>query len=215
VGVDFNALTLGAFVVGPVGTEVDSSFVTGGGDSAGNFSAGAACPDGFATCVPPSVPAGSIYTYVIDVVPGAETIPNDAPFPEPATIVDPGVVSSFSLGFAPAGFNGVAGYDFTQAANEGLAFSIEEDDTTGYLTWTSIADDWTAGDAMTFFFQTTQGPSGPGGQYVLTGDLASGTAAGPLPAPIPVPPAPVPVTGSALFLLTALAASLGLSRRRA
>ena len=202
---DLDTLVLGATVVGPVGPTVDSSFLTpDGAASIGDFSGGAACPDGFAECIPPQNPAGTVYTFFQTVVPGADTVANDPPFAGPGP-VDPGVATSYALGFAPAGFNGLAGYGFAEAGP--LSFDIDRADD-GSLTFTSTGDDWTAGTGVTFFFQTTRPPSGPGGRYVLSGDL-SGTAAGPLP-----DPAPVPLPAGGWLLLAGLAALRGVRPAR-
>ena len=206
--IDLDGLALGAFVVGPVGPTVDSNFETEDGGALGDFSGGAACPAGFASCIPPENPADTVYTFVQTVVPGVDAVPNDAPFVG-ADVVDPGVVASYAIGFAPSGFDGTAGYSFGDAEGPGLSFEIDEA-ADGTLTFASVGADWTAGQSVRFFFQTTQPPSGPGGAYILSGD-GTGTAAGPLPAEI----APIPVPAGGLLLLSAFGAMIAWRRRTA
>ena len=76
---DLNSLTLGANIVGPVGPTVNASFVNNDAESLGDIRSGVACPDGFATCVPPNNPAGTIYTYVYEIAPGINAFQNNAP----------------------------------------------------------------------------------------------------------------------------------------
>lgn len=197
---DLDGVALGAFVEGPVGVTVDSSFVAGDA-SVGDFSGGAACPEGFEACVPPENPEGTLYSFVQTVVPGEDAVPNDPPFAEAPDTVDPGPVGSYAIAFRPAGFTGTAGYSFSDAEAAGVEFALDQG-SDGALTFSVTDGEWTAGEGVRFFFETTQPPSGPGGTYAL-GD---GVAAGPLPAPIPVP--------AALPLLAAALGGLALLRRR-
>ena len=206
---DLDGLALGPLVVGPVGVTVDSSFVAGGfaaegGASTGDFSGGAACPPGFAACVPSANPAGTVYTFVQTVVPGADAVPNDPPFEPAPPVVDPGPIGAFAVAFRPAGFTGTAGYSFADAEAAGIDLALDRP-ADGSLVFGVASGEWTAGEGVRFFFQTTQPPSGPGGAYALAGD-PSGVAPGPLPAPIPAP--------ATLPLLAAALAALGLRRRR-
>ena len=197
---DLDGVALGAFVEGPVGVTVDSSFVAGD-VSTGDFSGGAACPAGFAACVPPENPAGTLYSFVQTVVPGADTVPNDPPFADAPATVDPGPVDAFAVDFRPAGFTGTAGFSVSDAEAAGIDLALHQG-SDGALTFSVTEGEWTAGESVSFFFETTQPPSGPGGTYALAG----GVAAGPLPAPIPVP--------AALPLLAAGLGGLVLLRRR-
>ena len=194
--VDLDGRTLGAFVAGPVGVTVDSSFVAGE-FSTGDFSGGAACPEGFADCVPPQNPPGTVYSFVQTVVPGVDSTPNDPPFADQPPVTDPGVVEAYAVSFRPAGFTGAAGYSFSDAEAAGVAFAVDRA-ADGSLTYSVSEGEWTAGESVRFFFDTTQPPSGPGGAY----ELADGTAAGPLPAPIPAP-ASLPILAGGLLLLVA------------
>lgn len=197
---DLDGLTLGPFVEGPVGVTVDSSFVAGDA-SLGDFSGGASCPEGFAACVPAENPEGTLYRFVQTVVPGADAVPNDLPFADAPATVDPGAVDSYAVAFRPAGFTGIAGYSVSDAEAAGVSFALDRG-SDGALTFSVTEGEWTAGEGVRFFFETTQPPSGPGGIYAL-GDAV---APGPLPAPIPAP--------GALPLLAAGLLGLGLLRRR-
>jgi hypothetical protein len=194
--VDLDGRTLGAFVVGPVGVTVDSSFVAGE-FSTGDFSGGAACPEGFGECVPPQNPPGTVYSFVQTVVPGVDSTPNDPPFADQPPVGDPGVVEAYTVAFRPAGFTGEAGYSFADAEAAGVAFAVSTGPD-GSIAFTVTEGEWSAGEGVRFFFDTTQPPSGPGGTY----ELGGGTAAGPLPAPIPVP-ASLPLLAGGLLLLAA------------
>lgn len=184
VSSNLDDLDLGATIVGPVGPEVETTLLNGAGQGIGDLISSVSCPTGFMTCLPPSNPAGTLYTYVHQVIPGVD-LPNDAPFPNPPDVIPFDNVGSFSLGFTAYGFNGVAGVSFSQANAANVSFDIDLSDT-GLLTWNSNSDDWDSGEVMTFFWQTTQAPSGPGGQYLISDNATSGSGAGPLPIPIMV-----------------------------
>lgn len=205
---DLDGLALGAKIVGPVGPEVETSLINPAGESLGDLSSSVSCPDGFAQCTPPSNPAGTIYTYVHTVTPGVD-LPNDGPFlPNPDVVIAFDDVTEFGLGFEAVGFNGVAGYRFSDAAaalGGADAFDIEQLGD-GSLLWTLSTNDWDVGESISFFWQTTQPPSGPGGVYSISDGLATGSGAGPLPTAVPEP-------GTAAML--GLFLGLGRVRRRA
>jgi hypothetical protein len=183
---DLDTLILGAKIVGPVGPEVNTSLVDANGNSLGDLSGSVSCPAGFGTCQPPSNPSGTIYTYVHEVTPGVD-FPNDAPFPQPPVVMPFEDVTDFSLGFDAAGFIGVAGFSFSDAEaalGMGGAFNIELL-SNGSLQWTANGAGWGTGERNTFFWQTTQPPSGPGGVYTASNGMDSGTGAGPLPTAVP------------------------------
>ncbi|MEO1378442.1 MAG: exosortase, PEP-CTERM interaction domain protein, partial [Cyanobacteria bacterium J06635_10] len=168
---NFDDLNLGATIVGPVGPEVETSLVNSSNQGLGDLTSSVSCPPGFTSCVPPENPQGTIYTYVHQVTPGVD-FPNDAPFSEPENAIAFNNVQEFSLGFNASGFNGVAGYSFSEAQNaigSDASFDIEQLDD-GSLAWTlSGGEAWDTNssnpETVTFFWQTTQAPSGPGGTY--------------------------------------------------
>jgi len=98
-------------------------------------------------------------------LPGVD-FPNDPPFPQPGTVLPINGATGFALGFAAAGFNGVAGYSFgdaTSALVGGSVISIELE-TNGSLAWAlPSAAGWDSGESIAFFWRTTQTPSGLGG----------------------------------------------------
>ena len=191
---NFDDLNLGATIVGPVGPEVETSLVNSINLGLGDLTSSVFCPPGFTSCVPPENPQGTIYTYVHQVTPGVD-FPNDAPFPSPENTTPFNDVQEFSLGFDAAGFNGVAGYSFSQAENalgSGASFDIKQLDD-GSLAWNvSGGTGWDTNtsnpETITFFWQTTQAPSGPGGIYIASNNSTSGSGNGPLPTPVQTVP---------------------------
>ncbi len=186
---DLDGLDLGAKIIGPVGPEVESTFVNASGEGIGDLISSVSCPAGFANCVPPTNPAGTLYTYRHTVTPGVD-LPNDPPFPSPDTILPFDGADRFSLGFDAAGFTGLAGYSFSDAADalaNGASITIEH--VPGNTIEWRLSEDagWDTGESITFFWQTTQPPSGPGGRYNL-GSTQTGAANGPLPAPVSAAP---------------------------
>ncbi|GAA3960517.1 hypothetical protein GCM10022278_18290 [Allohahella marinimesophila] len=127
-------------------------------------------------------------------------MPNDPPFPEPVTVVDFDGVELFELGFEAYGFNGVAGYDFSEADLAGVNFSIDQG-ASGSLAWIADGQGWGTGEAITFFWQSTQAPAGPGGLYSISNPTGSGAGAGPVPVATVVPEPLMPT-----LLITGLAA---------
>ncbi len=207
---DLDSLPLGEKIVGPVGSEVETTFVNAEGKGLGDLISSVSCPAGFESCLPPQNPAGTLYTYIHQVTPGVD-FPNDPPFPAPDVVQPVQQAEAFRLNFPATGFNGVAGYSFDEASAalaEGSSLSITQADD-GSLVWSVPTDaGWTQGETISFFWQTTQNPSGPGGVYAFASDGQSGTANGPVPTPlseaseVPEPGAAVPlaVLGAALLL---------------
>ena len=182
---DLDTLNIGAKIVGPVGPDVEVSLINSDGDSVGDLRSSVSCPDGFTTCAPPTNPTGTIYTYTHTVIPGIDN-PNDAPFPNPSTVLAFDDVIGFSLGFEAIGFNGVAGYSFAEAFNADISFELELT-ATGELNWTTNSDGWDTAEEVTFFWQTTQAPSGPGGTFNVNNADGTASGRGPLPRALPVP----------------------------
>ena len=183
---DFANIHLGATIVGPVGPEVEASLVGSDGRSNGDINSRVQCPPGVSECKPPMMPAGTIYTYIHEITPGADR-PNDKPFPKPDHMTSVTSASQFALGMKAEGFNGAAGYSFDQAkAGTGQvdAFKVNEA-ADGSLVWT-LAEGavWPKGATVTFFWQTTQPPKGPGKGFTLSTDAGAGIGHGPAPKPV-------------------------------
>lgn len=210
---DFGSLSLGAQIVGPVGPEVETtiSFLDGGGSVVGiaDLISSVSCDDRFADCSAAGVAGFNdvVYTYRHQVIPGVD-LPNDPPFGDPDSVVPFDGVTEFRLQFEAFGFLGVAGFDFAQATaaigstNIGIDFAAD-----GSIVWTlPSGSGWDTGEPLTFFWQTTQRPSGPGGVYGASNGALTGTGRGPLPSPIPEP--------STVVLIVLGGAGLGLRRLR-
>ncbi len=184
--IDLDGLNLGATIVGPVGPTVDTTLTNTSGEGVGDLISSVSCPSGFTVCAPPNNPAGTIYTYRHQVTPGVD-FPNDAPFPSPSTILPLTDVGTFRLNFSAEGFNGVAGYSFSDAANalnDGVEITTTQNND-GSIAWDlSDGSGWDTNESITFFWQTTQPPSGPGGSYGIANASQIGTAQGPLPIPV-------------------------------
>ncbi|NNC71891.1 MAG: hypothetical protein HKN78_03340 [Sphingomonadaceae bacterium] len=179
---DFASLTLGGTVQGPLGPEVEASFVTEDGVALGDIASRVQCPEGVDPCDPETAEDGTIYTYIYEVRPGFDG-PNDEPFPNPERVVPVESGQSFALNFPAHGFTGVAGYSVLDAQEilaDGFNASIScEGDR---LTWTLPAQSgWSTGETITFFWQSTQPPTGPDGEYRFVGDDMESTGMGPMP----------------------------------
>lgn len=91
--------------------------------------------------------------------------------------------SEFNTGFAPLGFNGVAGYSFSQAASIGVSFNVVVGDD-GTIDWeTTTEADWDAGESVTFFFQSDRAPTTGGRYNIIDGVVGSAFSFQPIPAP--------------------------------
>ena len=181
---NLDTLRLGSKIEGPVGPEVETSFINTAGNSVGDLSSSVSCPTAISDgCIPAETPLGTLYTYVYEVTPGVD-LPNDAPFPQPDGLDPFERIESFQLNFPAVGFNGVAGYSFSEAkqATEAKTLIIESN-LDGSLVWRLPAEaDWKARETISFFWQTTEPPIGPNGSYGLAGDGRLSGAVGPLPA---------------------------------
>ena len=107
---------------------------------------------------------GSVYTYEFTVTPSIDNI------------------SEVNTGFNVLGFNGVAGYSFTDAALVGTGFSIDLDldGTLDFATITAGAFD--SAEAVTFFYQSIIAPTVKDYNAI---DGETGTAQGYAPVPEP------------------------------
>lgn len=180
---DLASLRLGGRIDTPNGPEIDVSLIAG--DVAlGDLSSRVLCPTGVDPCRPSELPASTIYTYVHVVRPGFDD-PNDEGFPIPPTVVPVQSGESFALDFPASGFTGVAGYA-VEPAREALAEGINPVIAceNGRITWTLPADaEWSTGETLTFFWQSTQPPTEALGEYVLIGDGREARGRGPTPSP--------------------------------
>ena len=182
---DFSELTLGGAIVGPLGPEVEASFVDADGTSVGDINSRVLCPEGVVSCAPPKMPVGTIYTYVHEITPGSDR-PNDEKFAQPVEVLPMMGATEFRLGRKSEGFTGVAGYSFEEAkaaTDTDEPFTISTD-AEGRLVW-QVADGatWQTGKTVTFFWQTTQPPVGPRGDFTLSNSEMSGSGSGPAPTP--------------------------------
>jgi len=178
---DFASLRLGGTIQGPLGPEVEASLVVD--DTAlGDIASRVQCPDGVDPCNPDAAEDGIIYTYIHEVRPGFDG-PNDPPFPMPEEVHPVESASSFALTFPAHGFTGVAGYSVYDAEDvlaDGFNASISCVD--GRITWSFPEESgWSTGETITFFWQSTQPPSGPDGEYRFVADELEATGPGPMP----------------------------------
>ena len=181
---DYASLETGATIDGPFGQALEASFEWQD-SSLGDLTSRVDCPPGVDPCDPAAAPPGAIYTYVHRVTPGADS-PNDEPFPQPEVTRRFDGVESFSTSFAPPGFTGVAGYSFGDAEaalGRGGRFVIERRADDGGLTWRAVGgtEEWGTGETVTFFYQTTRPPKGPGGGFLLEGGPYRARGVGPVP----------------------------------
>lgn len=194
VATNLSALSLGAKIMGPVGPDVETTltFTDSGGSVVGiaDLSSSVSCDARFAfDCSDTDVASFSnvIYTYQHQIIPGVD-LPNDRPFPAPDSVVPFNGVTEFRLQFPAHGFLGVAGFDFDQVSTAigGTSIRIEQLGD-GSLVWTlPNGSGWDTGESITFFWQTTQRPSGPGGVYAATNQTLNGVGNGPIPEPVAI-----------------------------
>ena len=118
-------------------------------------------------------------------------------------------VTEFRLQFPAHGFVGVAGFDFDQATTAIGRVDIGiEQLADGSLSWTvPTGSGWDTGEPITFFWQSSQRPTGPTGIYATTNQTLSGVAFGPIPA--------VPEPATAVLMLAGLAVLENRRRARA
>lgn len=131
-------------------------------------------------------PYPGLYTYVEGVTPGVNSI------------------SGFSTGFAPSGWNGVAGFSFSGANSAGVGSSnitiTQESD--GTLNWNIVTNNFNSNRSIDFFFQSTSPPGF--NTYNLVTNNSVGTT---------VSYAPVPEPSTLLLIASGLAGMLSLKKK--
>ena len=111
--VDFDTLRLGGVIVGPVGPEVETSVISNAGEAIADIRTRVVCPETLATCNPMRNPAGTVYTYVAEITPGAD-LANDAGFFMPGVLRAIASAETARTDYATTGFTGSVGYSFRQ-----------------------------------------------------------------------------------------------------
>jgi hypothetical protein len=166
VPADLGALVLGARIEGPQGPEVAGTFEVDD-ETLAEVVSYVACPEGLDPCDPEAAPEGTVYTYVHRVTP-AEGI-------EGATL--------FRTGRAAAGFANVIGFDKAEAVDVlGEDGRIDVASDNGALVWRVIGGNgWTAGETLTFYWQSTLAPEGPREAFQFEADGTSAQGSGPFP----------------------------------
>ena len=178
---DFNSIALGEVIVGPLGSVVSDNFTTSDAQALGDLDSSV-----FANS------ATGLFTYTHQVTPGVNNF------------------ASFTVDFPASGFNGVAGYDFSQSNNAGgsgdstdfeIVFNDNNQETITWRIPSGTESFFEAGETITFFWQSTLRPVGPFGNYSLENNLSEGIAIGPTPNALILEPIPEP---SSLGFLTLL-----------
>ena len=166
VPADLGQLVLGARIEGPQGPEVTGTFAADG-ETLAEVISYVACPEGIDPCDPEALPEDTVYTYVHRVTPAEGT--------EGATL--------FRMTRRAAGFAAVIGFDRAEAADvlgDGGKIDVSSDN--GALVWRAIGGDgWTAGETLTFYWQSTLAPEGPREAYQFEADGVSAQGTGPFP----------------------------------
>lgn len=165
---DIDSIDLGEVIVGPLGSVVSDDFTTVSSQDIGDLNSSV-----FANS------ATGLFTYTHQVTPGIDDI------------------DSFAVSFVDSGFNGVAGYDFSEANIAGgngdgtdfnNSFVDGTDETINWIIPNGTDSFFDAGETITFFWQSNLRPVGPFGTYNLSSGSSLGNAIGPTPnAPVPEP----------------------------
>ena len=174
VPADLGALVLGPRIEWPQGPEVTGTFAVDG-ERLAEVVSYVACPEGLDPCEPETAPEGTVYTYVHRVTP-AEGV-------EGATL--------FRTSRTATGFANVIGFDKAEAVDVlGEDGRIDVASDNGALVWRVIGGDgWTAGETLTFYWQSTIAPEGSREAFQFEADGVSAIGTGPFP------PREVPVEG--------------------
>jgi len=178
---DFDNEQLGAKIKGPVGPEVNASFLLDG-NSYGDIESYVACPANISDCNPKNLPAGTIYTYVHVVTPGVDK-GNDEPFLPNKEAMTVAAADMFRMSLPSTGFSGEAGYSLGQAraaAGPSASFSVKCEGSQLVFEKTS-GEAWSTGETITFYWKSTVPPKGPGEGYTLGADGKMAVGTGPVP----------------------------------
>ena len=174
VPADLGQLVLGARIEGPEGPETSGTFAIDG-ETLAEVVSYVACPEGLDPCEPETAPEGTVYTYVHRVTP-TEGVKG-------ATL--------FRTSRTATGFANVIGFDKAEAVDVlGEDGEIDVASDNGALVWRVIGGDgWTAGETLTFYWQSTIAPKGSREAFQFEADGVSAIGTGPFP------PREVPVEG--------------------
>lgn len=187
VAAGFNDQQLGPRIVGPQGDEVSDTVMFEGRQIADVVSyvacpaptvsegGNATAPNGTeAECDPAEQGEDAVFTYVHRVTPGEGA---DGP------------LLSFRTSRRAHGFANLVGFDRVQAqAALGEDYDIGVQLDNGQLIWRIKAGDgWTAGEEITFFWQSTLPPEGPAEAYEIETEEGRMRVSGPFPPTMPRP----------------------------
>jgi len=166
VPADLGALVLGARIEGSDGPETTGTFAVDG-EALAEVVSYVACPEGLAPCDPRTAPEGTVYTYVHQVTP-AEGV-------QSATL--------FRTSRAAVGFANVIGFAQAEAVDVlGEDGQIDVSSDNGALVWRVIGGNgWTAGETLTFYWQSTLPPEGAREAFQFEADGVSAQGSGPFP----------------------------------
>ncbi|MDG6079586.1 hypothetical protein E3U23_10305 [Erythrobacter litoralis] len=177
VAADLDLSTLGAKIVGPEGSEVETLLADAGGQI-GTMTSYVACPEGTSECNPATLPDGTLYTYVHRITLTEQ--PDAQPTSGPAAIEAPPTL--FRTTEPVSGFDGAIGYRRAEAeaalgASDAISVSVEA----GRLTWRVTQGTWKPDSTITFWWRSTVPPQSPAENYLFEIDGNQVGATGPFP----------------------------------
>ena len=177
VAADLDLSKLGAKIVGPQGSEVETQLASTNRQF-GTMTSYVACPEGTEDCNPATMSEGTLYTYVHSITLLDEPITQ--PSEGPAAIEAPPTL--FRTTEAVSGFDGAIGYlrgeaEAALGASDAISVSVEA----GRLTWRVRQGVWKPGATITFWWRSTMPPQGPAEAYLFEIDGNQVSATGPFP----------------------------------
>lgn len=186
VAADFNPAMLGARVA-----EMDVTDAAIGGRKApiARVRAFVACAKEVTACDPATLPAGTIYTYVLTITP-APASPMPSPSVVPADLIVPEEAPAELVGTdrVVPGFNGALGFSRAEAAaalgaEDALTVTLDQN----RLIWrVTGGSGWRAGQPITLWWQSTRAPAKPAPSYRFEYAGKRADIAAPFPADKPV-----------------------------